>query len=88
MCKAIRASLLILTLACSAQAGYMPNGTPEPPPPAQPVVAQGNSIQNDSTTQPPSPVEGTSADGWTGSDAAASLTQVALELFALFPSLL
>ena len=33
MGKAIRASALILLLACSAQAGWMPNDTPAPPPP-------------------------------------------------------
>ena len=33
MGKAIRASLLILVFACSAQAGYIPNDAPAPPPP-------------------------------------------------------
>jgi hypothetical protein len=33
MGKAFRASLLVLLLACSAQAGYMPNGSPDPTPP-------------------------------------------------------
>ncbi len=34
MSKAIRVSALVLLLACSARAGWMPNGTPEPPPSA------------------------------------------------------
>ena len=33
MGKAIRASALVLLLTCSAQAGWMQNGTPPPPPP-------------------------------------------------------
>jgi hypothetical protein len=39
-------------------------------------------------SQPTSAVEETRADGWMGSGATASLTQVAWELFAVFPSLL
>ena len=38
MFKAARVSVLILLLACSAQAGYMPNGTEVPPPPPPPPV--------------------------------------------------
>jgi hypothetical protein len=34
MSKAIRASVLVLLLTSSAQAGWMPNGSPEPPPPS------------------------------------------------------
>ena len=37
MGKAIKASALILMLACSAQAGWMPNDKPAPPP--QPTSA-------------------------------------------------
>jgi hypothetical protein len=33
MGKAIRACALVLSLACSASAGVMINGTPPPPPP-------------------------------------------------------
>ena len=46
MFKVARVSVLILLLACSAQAGYMPNGSPEeppttpPPPPAASVVEE------------------------------------------------
>jgi hypothetical protein len=32
MIKAARVSLLILVLTCSAQAGYIPNGTAQPTP--------------------------------------------------------
>ncbi|HEX8338051.1 MAG TPA: hypothetical protein VF621_15045 [Pyrinomonadaceae bacterium] len=86
MGKAIRASALILLLACSAQAGWMGNGSPVPPPPSDPSVAQEGYMSNDSLT--PSTVEDTTANGWMGNDAAASLTQVAWELFAVWPSLL
>lgn len=39
MRKAVRVSVLILALACSARAGYMPNGTAEPPPPPPPTIS-------------------------------------------------
>lgn len=75
MGKAIRASLLVLLFACSAQAGYMPNESPAPPP-SQPGI-----IQNES------PTSSEPASGVTGDDAAASWTQVVLDLFAVMPSL-
>lgn len=34
MGKAVRASALVVLLACSTHAGYIPYGSPEPPPPA------------------------------------------------------
>jgi hypothetical protein len=40
MGKTIRASVLVLLFACSTQAGYMQNGSPEPPPPPQATVVQ------------------------------------------------
>jgi hypothetical protein len=43
MGKAVRASALILLLTCSAQAGYIPNGSPEPPPP------MSNAVQEEQT---------------------------------------
>lgn len=76
MGKAARASLLILLLTCPAQAGYMPNDTPAPPPPS--VVQEG-------LVPTESPVEEPTASGWMGNDAAVSLTQVAFELFASLP---
>ena len=73
MGKAIRASALILLLACSAQAGWMGNDSPAPPaPPPQ------------STSAPEEPT----ANGWMGNGAAAGLTQIGLDLLAVLPSLL
>jgi hypothetical protein len=49
MGKAVRASALILLMTCSAHAGYIPNGSPEPPPPnavQEEQMANGN-IPND-----------------------------------------
>lgn len=51
MGKAIRASVLVLLLACSAQAGYIPNESPTPPPSQQTNAIQepttGSEIPND-----------------------------------------
>ncbi|HEX8190708.1 MAG TPA: hypothetical protein VF586_20280 [Pyrinomonadaceae bacterium] len=78
MLKAIRVSTLILLLACSAQAGYMQNGSPEPPPPSQPA----------SPIQEPTPTsEEPPADGYMQTGAADSLTQIALDVFMALPSL-
>ena len=77
MGKAIRVSVLILLLACSAQAGYIPNDTPAPPPPPQTNIMQ----EPTDTDQEPT-------GGVTPNDVADSLTQTALELLALLPSLL
>jgi len=51
MGKAIRASVLVLLLACSTQAGWMGNGSPEPPPPSQPAGGEMTTgeISNDIT---------------------------------------
>jgi hypothetical protein len=84
MGKSIRASLLILLLACSAQAGYMPNDIPAPPP-SQPSIAEPGIMPNDSPT---GTVDEPAADGIMGNDAAAGLTQAAWELLAVLPSLL
>ena len=78
MLKTIRVSALILLLACSAQAGYMQNGSPEPPPPSQ----LANSIQEPTDTS-----QETSADGYMQNDAPSALTQIALEVLAVMPSL-
>lgn len=40
MGKAIRASLLVLLLACSVRADWMQNGSPAPPQPANAVQEQ------------------------------------------------
>ncbi len=83
MGKAIRASALILLLACSAQAGWMGNGSPEPPP-SQPAVMSNEPP----APQPTGAVDEPTSDGETGDGAAASLTEAALDLLALLPSLL
>jgi hypothetical protein len=84
MVRTIRASLLILLLACSAQAGYIPNDIPAPPP------AQPGYMPNESPTssEPTSAVDEPAADGIMGNEAAAGLTQAAWELLAVLPSLL
>ena len=82
MGKAIRASLLVLLLACSAQAGYMPNETPAPPPPSQP-----GEMQNGSPTSS-QPTGGEMTAGEMPNGTTDSLTQIALDLLAVFPALL
>lgn len=79
MVKAIRASALILLLACSAQAGYMQNDAPAPPPPAQPASA---------VQEPTDAAQEPTMGGEIPNDAMDSLTEIALELLALLPSLL
>ena len=49
MGKAIRVCALVLLLACTARAGWMPNGTPEPPPPSAP---QEQETEGQSDTPP------------------------------------
>jgi hypothetical protein len=79
MGKAIRASVVVLLLACSARAGYMPNGSPEPPP-------QAGWMGNDSPA-PPSASREPTTDGEMSTTSAGSLTQVALDLLAVLPPL-
>ena len=78
MLKAARISALILLLACSARAGYMQSGSPEPPPPSKPASAVG---------EPTAATEEPTADGNIQSEAAGVLTQVALDMLAALPSL-
>jgi hypothetical protein len=68
MGKAIRASVRVLLLACSARADWMQNGSPAPPPSA-------NAVQEQTT------------DGDISTTSAGSLTQLALDLLAVLPSL-
>lgn len=97
MGKAIRASALILLLACTAHAGWMPNDSPAPPPqagwmgnnsPAPPP--QAGWMGNDSPA-PPSQPSGVAQETTTGGEittmSAGSLTQIALDLLAVLPSL-
>jgi hypothetical protein len=72
MVKVIRASALVLLLACSAQAGWIQNGSPAPQPPSQPT----NSVE-----EPPTCGEVHDPG------AAASLTEIVLDLLAVLPSL-
>lgn len=77
MVKAARTFALILLLACSAQAGIIQNDRPAPLS-SQPVkTPQG---PTDATVEP-------TAKGDIQNDAASELTQVALEVLAVLPSL-
>jgi hypothetical protein len=77
MYKAARALVLILLLACSAQAGIIQNEQPAPPP-SDPATAQMEPA--DTTAEP-------TADGYVQSEGADSLTQFALDVLAVLPSL-
>ena len=74
MSKTIRASVLILLLACTARADWIPNGLTAPPPPPPSAMQE--------------PTDEPTTNGITPNDAAESLTQTALDLLALLPSLL
>ena len=76
MGKAIRASALLLLLACSAQAGWMGNDSPAPPPPSQPAGA----VQE--------PAGGEITTGEIPNDTTDILTQITLDLLPVLPSLL
>jgi len=78
MLKTIRVSTLVLLLSCSAQAGYMQNGSPEPPPPSQPATA---------VQEPTDTTQETNAPGVMQNDAPSGLTQIALDVLAVLPSL-
>jgi hypothetical protein len=49
MGKTIRASVLMLLLACSARAGYMQNDVKQPPPDATQAATADSQIQNDAS---------------------------------------
>jgi hypothetical protein len=86
MGKAIRVSALILLLACTAQAGWMGNGSPEPmragwmPSDSPTPPAQAGLMPSES----PASAE---AGGGVYTASADGLTQLALELLAVLPSL-
>ena len=69
MVKVIRASVLVLLLACAAQAGEMQNGLPQPPPPPQ-----------TNSADPTPPVEGEEAEGDVPDDVTNTLTEAALSV--------
>jgi hypothetical protein len=79
MGKAIRASVLILLLACSAQAGYMQNDKPAPPPPPPTTSA---------AQEPTEATQDQAAGGELPDGLSDSLMQTALDLLALLPTLL
>lgn len=72
MSKALRACVLVLLLVCPARAGWMPYGSPEPPPPSANAV-QGQTPENAGDTQ---------------GESANSLTEIVLSLLSGVGSLL
>jgi hypothetical protein len=78
MRKSLGICLLVLLLTGSASAGVIPNMPPAPPP------SQQTSTVQEPTNAPDEPT----LDGIIPNEAAARLTQTALDLLALLPSLL
>jgi hypothetical protein len=72
MGKAIRASVLLLLLCSVTRAGYIPNGSPTPPPQPASTATELQTASEDGT-------QGTSQNG---------VTQTALELLAGLLSIL
>ncbi len=79
MGKAIRASVLVLLLACSAQAGWIQNPAPAPPPP---------SLQTTAAQEPAYADQELTTGGEMPDDVADGLAGIALDLLAVLPSLL
>ena len=79
MRKTLGVSLLVLLLTGSASGGVMPNDAPAPPPPPASAVQE----PTDDTT--PGEI---GTPGVMGNDSPDILTQTALDLLALLPSLL
>lgn len=77
MGKAIRASVLVLLLTSSAQAGWIQNGSPTPPPtePASTIQEPANAVQEPTT------------GGEISDDVADSLTELTLDLLTVLQSL-
>jgi hypothetical protein len=78
MVKAALASMLIVLLTCSVQAGIIQNEAPAPAPPPPVRTAQE---PTDATVEP-------NANGDVQKEVPSDLTQVVLELLAVLPSLL
>jgi hypothetical protein len=76
MRKSLGVCLLVLLLTSSTSAGIMPNGSPTPPQPA-------NTVQ-----EPRDTAQEPTLDGIMPNGVADRLTQSALDLLALLPSLL
>jgi hypothetical protein len=81
MRKTLGICLLVLLLTGSASAGEMPNFTPAPPP-SQPATAAQEPTGGEMQTGQPT------LDGEMPNPAPDSLTQTALDLFAVLSSLL
>jgi len=78
MGKAIRASALVLVFACSAQAGWIQNGSPQPAPTPAPASAPVL-IENDSPAQQPADSEVAPAGNiYIQNDVASALAEAAL----------
>jgi hypothetical protein len=83
MRKILGVCLLVLLLTNTAVAGEMQNGSPTPPPSSAPQEGYSPS-ESPTSSQSLSGVDTTADDA----DAAASLTQIALDLLAVWPALL
>lgn len=81
MSKPIQTSVLILLLACSAQAGHMQNDAPAPAPQPATAIQEPTSAAQEPATQ------ATTEDGTQGTFQS-TLTQTALDLLVILPSLL
>ena len=77
MRKTLGVCLLTLLLTVPASAGLIPNDTPAPPPPSTVQEPTGGEMQN-----------GYIQNGIMPNEAPNGLTQIALELLAVLPSLL
>ncbi len=83
MRKTLGVCLLVLLLTSSASAGIMGNDTPAPPPP-QPTTAM--QAPTDVTQEPTTAA--TVEDGTQDSLTPGTLTQIALDLLSVLPSLI
>jgi hypothetical protein len=79
MRKTLGVCLLVLLLTCSASAGIIPNDTPAPPPPSQPTTS--------AVQEPADDAQNPTVAGEMPNFGTDGLTQAALDLLALLPSL-
>jgi hypothetical protein len=87
MNKTIRASVLILFLACSAQAGDMQNGSPQPPPQQAGWMGNGSPESSPPPPAPANTAQEPTTDGEMQNGVAAGVTEITLSLLAGLPSL-
>lgn len=76
MLKLVRISAMVLLLACSARAGEVQNGSPQPPPPSISSTSQSVSVTSQLNETVP-----TVADENVTYDLADTLTEAALSFF-------